>query len=132
MFYVVERSIVILKPKTPFLEWINSNLMTDDKNLLDLESIRVDCNSYLIPEVEEIEDGIKYVDDAYERLFQLELSSWSEDENLWPKGLTLKMFWEWFDVEILPTLIDLSDDDNEDDDTQTITQYDKSWVDTIH
>ncbi len=74
--------------------------------------MRIDCNSYLIPEVNEIEDGVAFVDEFFESLFQMELASWSEDQALWPAELSLKMFWEWFDVEISPTLIDISGDDD--------------------
>jgi hypothetical protein len=113
MFYVVERSIVVLKPKQPFLEWINNTLATSSDTLLDLQSVRIDCNSYLIPEVNEIESGVAYVDEIYESLFQMELASWSEEQEFWPQELTLKMFWEWFDVEISPTLIDVSGEDSD-------------------
>lgn len=112
MFYVVERSIVVIKPKQPFLDWVNNNLAVSNETLLDLSNIRIDCNSYLIPEINEIEDGVAYVDEMYEALFQLELASWSEDQSLWPQELSLKMFWEWFDIEISPTLIDLTEDDD--------------------
>ena len=44
-------------------------------------------------------------------LFAMELSSWTEDETLWPQDMNLQTFWEWFDVEISPTTIDLSDED---------------------
>ena len=108
MYYFVERSIAIIKPKTPLLNWVNS-IFTDLPKELTLDSIRIDCNSYLIPEVEEIEDGINYIDEKFEDLFALELASWTEDENLWPTDLNLKMFWEWFDVEVHPTTIDLAD-----------------------
>ncbi len=125
MFYVVERSIVVIKPKQPFLDWINNNLAISNETLLDLSNIRIDCNSYLIPEINEIEDGVAYVDEVYEALFQLELASWSEDQSLWPQELSLKMFWEWFDIEISPTLIDLTEDDdssnNEDDEIASDT-----------
>lgn len=122
MFYVVERSVIVLKPKQPFLDWINNTLASSSETLLDLSSIRIDCNSYLIPEVNEIEDGVSYVDEYFESFFQLELASWTEEETLWPQELSLKMFWEWFDVEISPTLIDMSGDDasetdNENDDS---------------
>lgn len=112
MFYVVERSIVVLKPKQPFLEWIHTNLAISNDTLLELSDIRIDCNSYMIPEIEEIEDGVAYVDEIYESLFELELASWSEDQTTWPQELTLKMFWEWFDVEISPTLLDMVDGDD--------------------
>ncbi len=127
MFYVVERSIVVLKPKEPFLEWINSNIAISDETQLDLASIRIDCNSYLIPEVNEIEDGVSYVDEIYESLFQLELASWTEDQSIWPQELSLKMFWEWFDVEISPTLIDLTEDEPTDSEDSSDEQHD-----TIH
>lgn len=127
MFYVVERSIVVIKPKQPFLDWINNNLAISNESLLDLSNIRIDCNSYLIPEVNEIEDGVAYVDEIYEALFQLELASWSEDQSLWPQELTLKMFWEWFDIEISPTLIDLTEDDNSAD-----NEGEELASDTIH
>ena len=123
MFYIVERSVVVLKPKQVFLDWINSKIMVSEDNLLDLASIRVDCNSYLIPEVAEIEDGINYVDGVFEDLFQLELASWTEDKSLWPEELSLIMFWEWFDVEISPTLIDLEEGSDDEEKVQ---------VDTIH
>ncbi|MDD3266276.1 MAG: hypothetical protein PHC75_03735 [Burkholderiales bacterium] len=127
MFYVVERSIVVLKPKQPFLEWINLSLATSNETILDLASIRIDCNSYLIPEVNEIEDGVAYVDEFFESLFQLELASWTEDQTLWPQELTLKMFWEWFDVEISPTLIDIAGDDTDDE-----SKLESNNQDTIH
>jgi len=110
MYYFVERSIAILKPKQPFLEWVN-NTFHDIPQPLTLDSIRTDCNSYLIPEVNEIEDGVEFVNSKFIDLFAMELSSWTEDESLWPETLTLKVFWEWFDVEISPTIIDLGDED---------------------
>ena len=128
MYYVVERSIVVLKPKEPFLNWINTYIAISDETILDLASIRIDCNSYLIPEVNEIEDGISYIDEVYEGLFQLELASWSEDQSTWPEDLSLKTFWEWFDVEISPTLIDLTEDNS----TSLTEEVEEPPLDTIH
>lgn len=109
MYYFVERSVAIVKPKEPFLNWVNNSF--DDLEIkLTLDSIRIDCNSYLIPEVTEIEDGINFVDDKFAELFALELSSWTEDKMVWPQEeFSLKMFWEWFDVDIHPVTIDIAD-----------------------
>lgn len=117
MYYFVERSVAVVKPKQPFLDWIN-NSFNDLPQPLTLESIRIDCNSYLIPEIEEIEDGVNYVDEKFADLFALELASWTEDETLWPQAFTLKMFWEWFDVEVYPTAIDISDDKASDEEDE--------------
>ncbi|MDQ5921509.1 MAG: hypothetical protein QG673_1567 [Pseudomonadota bacterium] len=114
MYYFVERSVAVIKPKYPLLEWVNQSF-TDLPQELTLDSIRIDCNSYLIPEVEEIEDGIKFIDDKFADIFALELASWTEDESMWPTNLSLKMFWEWFDVEVQPTIIDLTSDYDDND-----------------
>lgn len=109
MYYFVERSVAIVKPKTPFLNWVNTSFQ-DLEVELTLESIRIDCNSYLIPEANEIEDGINFIDEKFAEIFALELSSWTEDKTSWPKeSFTLKMFWEWFDVEIHPVTIDIAE-----------------------
>ncbi|MFN8769467.1 MAG: hypothetical protein ACK5Z5_09440 [Neisseriaceae bacterium] len=127
MYYFVERSVAIIKPKQAFLDWVN-NTFQDLPQQLSLESIRIDCNSYLIPEVNEIEDGINFIDEKYADLFAMEFASWTEDESLWPQELSLKMFWDWFDVEIFPTTIDLTDDSADGEDNKRI----KSLENTIH
>ena len=108
MYYFIERSVAVIKPKEPFLAWVNDSF-DDLTTRLTLENIRVDCNSYLIPEVEEIEDGINFVDEKFMELFALEFASWTDDKNVWPQDLSLKMFWEWFDVEIHPVTVDISE-----------------------
>jgi len=49
---------------------------------------------------------VAYIDEIYLQLFKMELASWYEEESLWPKDLSLKAFWEWFNVEIHSTVID--------------------------
>lgn len=124
MYYFVERSVAVIKPRQPFLEWVNSTF-DDLPHKLKLEDIQIDCNSYLIPEVDEIEDGINFIDDKFADLFIMELSSWTEDKSLWPKHLSLKMFWEWFDIEVYPTTVDMTD-------TEITNTGSPIIVDTIH
>jgi len=117
MYYVVERSTAILRPLAPCIDWLKANF-PEIKESLELETIQIDCNSYLIPEVAEHEDGINFIDGIYEDLFKLELSSWTTDKAIWPKNLDLLTFQEWFKVEIYPTMIDLAEatgEFNEDD-----------------
>ena len=111
MYYFIERSIAIIKPKLPFLNWVNTTF-DDLTPKLTMDTIRIDCNSYVIPEVDEIEDGINFIDGKFADLFVMELSSWTDDESLWPKDISLKMFWEWFDIEIYPTAIDLTENEH--------------------
>lgn len=104
----VNRSLAIIKPRQPFFEWLQG---TPDWDIdLTLETLRVDCSSLLIPEFEEPEEAVAYIDDMFEQIFDMELASWYTDESTWPKKRTLKMFWEWFDVELHSTVIDAADE----------------------
>jgi hypothetical protein len=102
--YLVKRSIAIIRPKKLFLNWLNG--MPDLDFELSLADIRVDCTVIMIPEVHEAEEGIAYIDELAPTLFEMELASWVSDEAIWPKNRTLKMFWEWFEVEIHREVID--------------------------
>ncbi|NHR04922.1 hypothetical protein HA052_06895 [Chromobacterium haemolyticum] len=107
--YFVDRSVAVIKPKQPFLDWLNQ--APDNDMDLALDSLRADCTVILLPEFDEPEEGVAYIDEIYEQLFKMELASWYEDEETWPKDLSLKAFWEWFDVEIHSTVIDSVDAD---------------------
>ncbi|WP_035056919.1 hypothetical protein [Andreprevotia chitinilytica] len=106
--FIVDRSAALIRPKQPFLDWLLA--LPGNDIPLTLEDIRTDCTVILIPEAAEPEDGIAYIDDVAEKLFEMELSSWVGDEELWPKKRNLKLFWEWFDVEIHLGVMDSVDD----------------------
>ena len=104
----VDRSLAVIKPRQPFFDWLKE---TPDWDLdLTLETLRVDCSALLIPEFDEPEEAVAYIDDMFEQIFDMELASWCMDESIWPKKRTLKMFWEWFDVELHSTVIDTADE----------------------
>ena len=46
-------------------------------------------------------------------LFEFQLASWTDDESAWPSDRDLKMFREWFRVDIHSVVIDAGDDDIE-------------------
>lgn len=103
----VNRSLAVIKPRQPFFDWLKS---TPDWDLdLTLETLRVDCTALLIPEFEEPEGAVGYIDDMFEQIFDMELASWSEDTATWPQKRNLRMFWEWFDVELHSMVIDATD-----------------------
>ncbi len=97
MFFV-DRSIAIIKPKQPFLDWLNQQAGNEVE--LTLAELRTDCTVIMVPEAEEQEDVINHIDDIADKLFEMELSSWFADPNLWPASRSLKVFWDWFDVEV--------------------------------
>lgn len=102
--YFVDRSVAVIKPKEPFREWLLS--VPDNDVDLTLDSLRTDCTVILLPEFVDPEEGVAHVDEIYQQLFKMELASWYDDTSVWPKDLSLKAFWEWFDVEIHSTVLD--------------------------
>lgn len=109
IMYAVQRAIAIVKPKLPFLEWLE-NLPDADLDI-SIDQLRTDGTAYLIPEFTELEDALAAIDDLYPRMFEMELFNWCEEQQLWPANRTIKLFWEWFDVDLHSTVVDLVEDD---------------------
>lgn len=57
--------------------------------------------------------GVRYSIDENHKIFEMELSGWSIDENLWPKKRTFKIFREWFEIELHSMVFDSGDDEIE-------------------
>jgi len=110
MIYFVDRSLAVIKPKQPFIDWLKAIPNTD---LIDIQidNLRVDCNSFLLPECQEPEEAVAYIDTIFDSLFEMELAAWEDDTSLWPSDRSLLTFWTWFDVEIHSTVFDSVDAD---------------------
>ena len=105
---MINRAAVILKYKAPFIQWVNEADPYKDNPGTTLESENKDCTVYLILEddAEKLEEWISF---NFEQLFESEIEDWYNDESLWPKNRTRKLFDEWFDVECHSVLIDTVD-----------------------
>jgi len=108
--YIIDRHLAVIKPRQPFLDWLRTTPGYEVD--LTLDQLRLDCTSLLIPEFEEAEDAIAYIDEIANQIFEAELSGWVDDAETWPQNRTLKMFWEWFEVEIHSTVVDMVEDDD--------------------
>jgi hypothetical protein len=107
--YVIDRNLAVIKPKQPFLDWLRG--VPGNEVELTLDQLRIDCTALLIPEFEEPEDAVSFIDEVGVELFEAELGSWVDDTELWPKDRSLQAFWTWFDVEIHSTVVDLVDEE---------------------
>lgn len=94
----INRSVAVIKPKQPYVDWINQLPGTEEK--LTVEDLQSDCTAILIPEFDRPEESRAFISAMAETLFEEELSGWCIDESLWPKKRTNRMFWKWFDVEV--------------------------------
>jgi hypothetical protein len=103
----INRSLLVVKPKQPLLDWAHS---ADLDAGAPLEEVRDDTSAYLIPEFEFRADRMKILAWCLDFVFEEELNAWSIDETTWPKRRDMDTFLEWFDVEFHSIVFDLSPD----------------------
>jgi len=106
--FEVNRSIALIRPKAPFLDWLQ-HLPGDLAEQVELDALTRDCNALLIPAADDYESAIDFVLQHYRILFQAELADWCDDEQYWPDLLSPALFLEWFEVEIHSVLTDMVD-----------------------
>lgn len=108
--YEINRSLAIIKPKQQFLDWLTGVLDPVPEGMT-LDELRRDATAILIPEFDDEESALQFVYSNYDELFERELEDWVGDERTWPSGRTLKLFKEWFDIEIHSMVTDMVEDD---------------------
>jgi hypothetical protein len=103
----VNRSLLVVKPKQPLLDWARS---VDVDGGFPLDEMRDDTAAYLIPEFEFRADRMVILKWCLDFVFEEELNAWCIDETLWPRQRDLNTFLEWFDVEFHSIVLDLTPD----------------------
>lgn len=105
--YEVNRSVAIIKPKQPMIDWLLSLPFEVDPEEVNLLALRSDCNALLIPPAEDQQDIKDFIRDNWESVFEAELADWCDDDSLWPAKRTQNLFSQWFDVEVHSVLTDV-------------------------
>ena len=108
---MINRVAAVIRPKAPFLAWMHSipDLEMDDFTLDELRSD--EQTVFLLPECYSLDESHAYVDKIYKTIFETELGNWWTDPVDWPQNMTLKMFHEWFDVELHSMGLDTTGED---------------------
>ena len=101
----IDRSLIILRFKQPFLDWARS--LDDESKDLTLDSLNEDSTAYLVPEIGQDSDQEEFLKTCYDIIFEEQLEGWWTDEAAWPQPRDLKMFLEWFEVEFHSLVFDL-------------------------
>lgn len=102
--FQIDRSVAVIKPKQPFVDWANT--IIDEKEKYSMADFRTDCSVILLPVVDSDEHANEILKNMYKDVFELELSSWIVDEEMWPDNITYQLFLEWFDVELHSMVFD--------------------------
>ncbi len=111
--YMIDRSCVVLHYKEPFVRWVHRQLKSSGQHqsLPTLIELNQDATAYLL---ERHEDTYSHrevraqVDDDFLFFFKRELEQWEEDSDQWPGELTLKLFHQCFDVQVVSMVLDTS------------------------
>jgi hypothetical protein len=103
-FDTIDRNAIILRPKKPFFDWLNSIYPKDEPITENDEN-----NIYLIREMDSNDLILKWIKKNFEDIFSNELNDWCTDEKKWPKNRDFKMFSDWFEIEISSMILDLED-----------------------
>jgi len=104
----IDRCLIILRPKEPFLTWLKGLPEPVDYSLEDLRS---DAKAVLIPDFDAEDELDDFLATHALELFESELEDWWTDKKVWPENRDEKMFQEWFDIEFHSTVGDLVEED---------------------
>lgn len=94
---LINRGVVVIKPKEPFLEWVNREV--DLSSPVTMKDLQKDCTVMLVPDLYSLEDMLDYLSPLRPLLFEGELESWSRDPATWPGDRTAEAFEAWFELE---------------------------------
>ncbi|MEO8148167.1 MAG: hypothetical protein ABI723_11040 [Bacteroidia bacterium] len=120
----INRDLLYILPKQPLVDWIND---LDPKNPLTLDDVtgHDTADIYLIPEFENDEMALAWLENDWEMWFDRMLSDWWTEEEDWPQNRSWEMLNEFFDISyqsmiydtqpytIIKEDIGLEDDDEE-------------------
>jgi hypothetical protein len=95
---LINRGVVVIKPKEPFLDWVNRDLALSSP--VTMEELRRDCTAILVPDLGSLEAALDYVEPLKPRLFEMELEAWDRDPTNWPEERTSARFDTWFELEV--------------------------------
>ncbi len=103
--HTINRSLIVVKPKQPFLNWGNS-ISEGPFGDLTLDYLSKDTTTYLSPEFESDEEYLRLIKSIYSDIFSHELEAWCTDQSAWLSNRTYEMFCEWFEIEVHSMVID--------------------------
>jgi len=96
----------VVKAREPFVEWVMS--LQDDVPV-DAEWVRSWATSFLLPQFDDDEEALEGISEYAQVIFELLLSDWILDPELWPEDLSWEAFQRMFSFERIEIALDLVD-----------------------
>lgn len=102
----VDRGLLLVFPKQPFVEWVNS--FDPSGHPVTLDELWREPVAILVDEFADAEEAEKLVERDHREIFEHLLLEWHTDEDQWPATRDYDAFREWFEVRSLSTVYDNS------------------------
>ena len=102
------RSAIVVRPKSPFLDWLHAADPTSAA--LTLADVAREPTIYLIPECGDAEEERAALQMVFPTIFEDQLNGWWRDQTTWPTPRSFGTFTSWFDCQFHSTLLDLADE----------------------
>jgi hypothetical protein len=109
---MLNRSVVIVRVKEPFLQWVKS---LPDSADVSKNIINHDNTAYLLPDLDYGFEEEELVEQFYDLIFEDQLHGWWKERNDWPAKRDLEMFKKWYEIEFHYVVLDLVDAPLQDD-----------------
>lgn len=103
-FENVNRTVIIVKPKSPFNEWLKS-IEAENQNY----NIEYNSDINLLPDFEEEQQIENWLKRNFDKIFCDQMNNWYTNESLWIKNRTFKMFKQYFNYSMHLMIWDTSD-----------------------
>jgi len=103
---MVNRCVVIIKAKEPFLEWLKE---LPDPGHFTLDEVNSNTSAYLLPNYEDDPKAGRILSRYFGLIFEEQLAAWWTYERDWPSNRDLRTFKRWFEVEFHSIVFDLVD-----------------------
>jgi len=101
---MINRNAILIRARPPYLDWINAT-SPGESPAIAIE--QVGQTLYLVPEFEDADGLTRVLRQVFHDIFCRELEGWSRDQSHWPRELTLALFREWFEIEMIETVEDV-------------------------
>ena len=103
----INRQVVIIKPKKPYVDWINA--LPGNGEIINIDTLNNDCTALLLPHFDTNEESMKFIKKNYDTIFEIELDTWSTNPKYWPKKRNYGLFQEWFKIELHSEVVDFGE-----------------------
>ena len=103
----INRAAVVVKPRQPFLDWLNQVDPTSQN--LTLSDIQREPKIYLVPEYVYEHEVLTFLSEKVAQIFEEHLDGWYRVPEAWPAVRDMKTFQQWFEYSIHSQVVDLCD-----------------------